>query len=126
MVEVEAGTGTLIPALGEQAVLSCASKALDALAYAQQTHISYYEEYTEDLEKLGWSPSPVGGCRSYLAAAAEVVHGQYTSHVVITRGVGRGRHLVMGADGLGRELARLDETGIAAFLQGYKWDGSAR
>ena len=125
-VQTDPNTGALVPFLNEDATVSCAHGMLGGMVTAEQAYNAAFDVYGENLEQIGWAPDPTQGWTFYVAAAVEVEGDRFTAHAVITRGAGRGRHLVMAPDGPARELARLDEAGIATFLAGHAWAGSAR
>jgi len=126
VMEVDPETGALVPRLDEAATVSCAADFVNGVRTAETAYDAAFDAYSEDFEVLGWAPDPANGCAAYVAVAAEVDAVGVDVIAVVTRGRGRGRQFRATVHEAPREAARLDETGIATFLAGHRWTGSAR
>ena len=116
------GTGELIPVWTEDEVVPELRTALQGLATSQIAYEAAFDDFTGDMDRVGWEPS--GDVRYYVAFWIDFTQ-QHPLRAAITRGPGRGRLFASTIKGPSVvELERLSETELLAMLNQVQWRGN--
>ncbi len=115
-------TGEIVPLWDETTIVSETRGALLGLATAELAYDAAFDEFTEDLERVGWEP---GSDVRYYTAFWIDFENQRPLRAAITRGPGRGRQLASTIKSPSvTEGSRLTETELLALLAREQWRGN--